>query len=164
MKWLFKNEQQAWIHSTAGGYSDTHCARWGVSDNVWEIIMHTGSDTCCHILCFVGFLQTAFGSCCTQDIRVHISFKLVIFIFMLLIYFILNRRMCLITTHTNKRLRHSSMYDLVWLYFAEANNEQDQEQRLSFFLPLFLSKRKEKSFAHPGRIQSSKFLFCKRMV
>lgn len=71
MKWLFKNEQQAWIHLAAGGYSDTHCARWGASVNVWEIIMHTGSDTCCHILCFIGFLQTAFGSCCTQDIRAH---------------------------------------------------------------------------------------------
>lgn len=150
MKWLFKNEQQAWIHSTAGGYSDTHCARWGASDNVWEIIMHTGSDTCCHILCFIGFLQTAFGSCCTQDIRVHTSYKLVIFIFVLLIYFILNRRMCLITTHTNKRLRHSSMYDLVWLYLAEASDKQIKNR--VFLSSSFLSKRKQKSFACPGRV------------
>lgn len=124
MKWLFKNEQQARIHSTAGGYSDAHCARWGASDNVQEIIMHTGSDTCCHILCFIGFLQTAFGSCCIQDIRVHMSYKAAIFIFMLLIYFLLNGGMCLITVHTNKRLRNSSLYDLVCFPYAQGNNEQ----------------------------------------
>lgn len=36
------------------------------------------------------------------------------------------------------------MYDLVWLCYAEANNEQDQEQRLASFLRLFYRKEKKR--------------------
>lgn len=46
------------------------------------------------------------------------------------------------TTHTNKRLRRSSTYGLVGLYFA--NSTQDQEQRLACFL-FFYQKGKKKA-------------------